>query len=83
LRAFEAPIAHPQCAIAWQVRFEEIEEGEHRVVLTFADEDGNILMPRSDSTLAVSLFAGAADGAAGNGSSILVTAAVMRRAFGL
>src|SRR5689334_16766629 len=51
LRAFEAPISHPQCAIAGRLRFEEIEEGEHRVVLTFADEDGNIVMPKFDSTL--------------------------------
>src|SRR5882724_10943958 len=46
LRAFEAPIAHPQCAIAGRLRFEQIEEGEHRVMLTFADEDGNIVMPK-------------------------------------
>src|SRR6185503_17128060 len=31
LRAFEAPISHPQCAIAGRLRFEQIEEGEHRV----------------------------------------------------
>src|SRR5450755_2212239 len=53
LRALEAPIAHPQCAIAGRLRFEQIEEGNHRVSLTFADEDGNIVMPKFDSTLAV------------------------------
>src|SRR5947207_13918697 len=58
LRAFEAPISHPQCAIAGRLRFEEIEEGEHRVVLTFADEDGNIVMPKFDSTLAVKFSPG-------------------------
>src|SRR2546423_10449663 len=58
LRAFEAPISHPQCAIAGRLRFEQIEEGEHRVVLTFADEDGNIVMPKFDSTLAVKFSAG-------------------------
>ena len=46
LRGFEAPISHPQCAIAGRLRFEQIEEGEHRVMLTFADEDGNIVMPK-------------------------------------
>jgi hypothetical protein len=51
LRGFEAPISHPQCAIAGRLRFEEIEEGEHRVLLTFADEDGNIVMPKFDQTL--------------------------------
>jgi hypothetical protein len=58
LRAFEAPISHPQCAIAGRLRFEEIEEGEHRVVLTFADEDGNVVMPKFDSTLAVKFSPG-------------------------
>jgi hypothetical protein len=53
LRAIEAPIAHPQCAIAGRLRFEQIEEGNHRVSLTFADEDGNIVMPKFDSTLTV------------------------------
>ena len=53
LRGLEAPIAHPQCAIAGRLRFEQIEEGNHRVSLTFADEDGNIVMPKFDSTLAV------------------------------
>ena len=58
LRALEAPIAHPQCAIAGRLRFEEIEEGEHRVSLTFADEDGNVVMPKFDSTLAVKFHPG-------------------------
>jgi hypothetical protein len=58
LRAFEAPISHPQCAIAGRLRFEQIEEGEHRIVLTFADEDGNIVMPKFDSTLAVKFSPG-------------------------
>jgi hypothetical protein len=58
LRGFEAPISHPQCAIAGRLRFEQIEEGEHRVMLTFADEDGNIVMPKFDSTLAVKFSPG-------------------------
>jgi hypothetical protein len=58
LRAFEAPVAHPQCAIAGRLRFEAIEEGDHRVSLTFADEDGNIVMPKFDSTLGVNFQAG-------------------------
>jgi hypothetical protein len=58
LRGFEAPIAHPQCAIAGRLRFEEIEEGEHRAALTFADEDGNIVMPKFDQTLAVNFAPG-------------------------
>jgi hypothetical protein len=53
LRAFEAPVAHPQCAIAGRLRFEPIEEGDHRVLLTFADDDGNIVMSEFDSDLTV------------------------------
>jgi Family of unknown function (DUF6941) len=58
LRGLEAPIAHPQCAIAGRLRFEQIEEGEHRAVLTFADEDGNIVMPKFDQTMAVNFAPG-------------------------
>jgi hypothetical protein len=58
LRALEAPVAHPQCALAGRLRFEAIEEGDHRVSLTFADEDGNIVMPKFDSTLGVKFQAG-------------------------
>jgi hypothetical protein len=58
LRALEAPIAHPQCAIAGRLRFESIEEGDHRVSLTFADEDGKVVMPKFDSTLAVKFAPG-------------------------
>src|SRR5438034_11696713 len=58
LRALEAPIAHPQCAIAGRLRFEPIEEGNHRVRLSFADEDGNIVMPKFDSPLAVHVAPG-------------------------
>jgi len=47
LRALEAPIAHPQCAIAGRLRFEQIEEGNHRVSLTFADEDGNVVKSKT------------------------------------
>jgi len=49
LRGLEAPFAHPQCAIAGRLRFEQIEEGNHRVSLTFADEDGNIVMVARNS----------------------------------
>ena len=58
LRGFEAPISHPQCAIAGRLRFEQIEEGEHRVLLTFADEDGKIVMPKFDQTMTVNFAPG-------------------------
>lgn len=39
------PVVHPQCAIALRMRFESIERGEHRVVVTFADLDGKNILP--------------------------------------
>ncbi len=39
------PAAHPQCAIAMRIRFSRIEEGKHKVVLSFVDDDGKRVMP--------------------------------------
>ena len=55
LWAKEEPIAHPACAIAIKMRFARIEEGNHRVKLTFADADGKLVMPGLDSSVAVRL----------------------------
>ena len=60
--AFEALIAHPQCAIAGRLWFEQIEEGDHRVMLTFADEDGKIVMPKFGLEPGGEFFARATDG---------------------
>ncbi len=44
--ASQLPVIHPQCAIALRIRFESIEQGEHKVTVTFVDLDGkNILAP--------------------------------------
>ena len=53
MAAQPAPIAHPQCAIAGRLRFEQIEEGNHRVSLTFADDDGKVVMPKFESAMVV------------------------------
>lgn len=58
LRALEAPVAHPSCAIVGRLRFDRIEEGAHRVGLTFADEDGQMVMPKVDSSLTVAFAPG-------------------------
>lgn len=39
------PAAHPQCAIAMRIRFSRMEEGSHKVVISFVDEDGKQIMP--------------------------------------
>ncbi len=45
LWARELPVKHPHCAIALRVRFFDGEEGEHPIVLTFADTDGQAVIP--------------------------------------
>lgn len=43
--AREAPVQHPQCAIALRVRVPRTEEGKHEIVLNFIDADGHNVMP--------------------------------------
>ncbi len=44
LRAKAEPITHPHLAVAIRIRFHRIEEGAHKLRLTFADEDGKPVM---------------------------------------
>jgi hypothetical protein len=50
LMAREAPIVHPQCALAIKLRFERIEEGAKRLRVAFVDSDGTPVMPSIDAT---------------------------------
>lgn len=43
--AREAPVVHPQCAIALRLRVSRGEEGKHQLTLTFIDADGRPVMP--------------------------------------
>ena len=38
------PAVHPQCAIALRLTFNKLEEGSHKVRLSFVDEDGKPVM---------------------------------------
>jgi hypothetical protein len=40
------PAVHPQCAIALRMSFNKVEEGQHKVKLSFVDEDGKPVMPK-------------------------------------
>jgi len=42
------PATHPQCSVALRLRFERIEEGEHRIKVNVVDEDGHLVMPSFD-----------------------------------
>lgn len=58
--ARETPVVFNHCAVAARVRFNRIEEGKHRLRVTFADEDGNLVIPRMDSGIEIR-FAGQDD----------------------
>jgi hypothetical protein len=47
------PARHPSCAVVARLRFTRIEEGDHKVKVTFADEDGNLLLPALDGSLKI------------------------------
>jgi hypothetical protein len=53
LMAREAPIVHPQCALAIKLRFERVEEGTKRIRIAFVDSDGAAVMPTLDATTEV------------------------------
>ncbi len=45
IHAHQAPVIHPQCAIALRIRVARPEEGKHQIVLNFIDADGKNVMP--------------------------------------
>jgi hypothetical protein len=53
LNAAQAPITHPQCALAIKLRFERVEEGTKSIRIQFVDVDGKPVMPTLDTTAQV------------------------------
>jgi hypothetical protein len=53
LNAREAPVTHPQCALALKLRFERLEDGQKRIRIAFVDSDGASVMPTLDTTTQV------------------------------
>jgi hypothetical protein len=47
------PCVHPHCSIALRVRFERIEEGDHRVRISIVDDDGKSVGPTVDGSIGV------------------------------
>ena len=41
----QTPAKHPQCAVALRMSFSKVEEGAHKVRMSFMDEDGKTVMP--------------------------------------
>jgi hypothetical protein len=54
----EAPAIVNHCAVAARVRFSRAEEGAHRLRITFADDDGQLVIPALESTLDIRLPGG-------------------------
>jgi hypothetical protein len=53
MNAKEAPVTHPQCALALKLRFERLEEGPKRIRIAFVDSDGASVMPTLDAATQV------------------------------
>ncbi len=51
----QLPATHPQCSIALRLTFSKGEEGQHKVRLSFGDEDGKPVMPNMEIPLEVVL----------------------------
>lgn len=47
------PLVHPHCSIALRVRFDRIEEGNHRVKISLIDADGNAVIPTIDGNIGI------------------------------
>jgi hypothetical protein len=65
--AFSAnyPMVLPHCAVAFRMRFSKVEEGEHRIRVRFADEDGRPVLPPLEAGVKVG-FAPGQDSAVSN-----------------
>ncbi len=47
----DIPTVYPQCSIALRIRFENIERGEHRVMVNFVDLDGKHIIPSANGVI--------------------------------
>ena len=53
INARSFPLVHPHCAIALRVRFDRIEEGNHRVKISLIDADGTSVIPGIDGNIGI------------------------------
>ena len=49
----QMPAIHPACSVALRIRFEKVEEGEHRVRLQIIDLDGKPVSPKLEGNINV------------------------------
>ena len=48
IMAPKLPAVHPQCSVALRVVFNRVEEGPHKLRISFVDDDGRAIMPAID-----------------------------------
>ena len=53
IQAKQFPVTHPYCSVALRVRFERIEEGDHRMRISIVDDDGKSIGPSVDGSIGV------------------------------
>ena len=51
--ARKIPTVHPACTVATRIRFERIEEGDHKVSIAVIDQDGKAIVPRLNGNISV------------------------------
>ncbi|MFM8880251.1 MAG: DUF6941 family protein, partial [Verrucomicrobiota bacterium] len=51
--AAEVPYTVTHCAVVARMRFHRIEEGNHKLRVTLADQDGKMIMPNVDAQVGV------------------------------
>ena len=51
--ARKMPTVHPACTVAARIRFEKIEQGEHKVRIDVIDQDGRPIVPRLNGNISV------------------------------
>ena len=51
--AKKTPIVHPACTVATRIRFDRIEEGEHKVSIAVIDQDGKAIVHRLNGNISV------------------------------
>lgn len=50
------PVAYPHFAIALRIRFDNIEKGEHRLLVNFVDLDGKHIIPAMNSVVHINFY---------------------------
>ncbi len=53
VHAKQFPMTHPHCAIALRVRFDKIEEGDHKFRISMMDADGQSVLPGLEGNIGV------------------------------